>query len=141
MSHLNAIVYVSAAVQPVRRDDLSALLQRSRARNLAEQVTGLLVYCDGNFIQYLEGPPAPLARVYASIQQDALHHGLIELFNDPVATREFEGWSMAYTPMQIRDFDELARASWRDDGASPHGVSAGRRLLRQVWLRLRDAGH
>src|SRR5471030_38236 len=98
MSDLNAIVYVSSAVQPVHRDDLDALLARARVRNLAEQVTGLLLYCEGSFIQYLEGPPAALLRIYASINKDPLHHGIIELLNDPVATREFDGWSMAYTP-------------------------------------------
>lgn len=141
MSDLNAIVYVSSAVQPVRRDDLNVVLERSRARNLAEQVTGLLLYCEGSFIQYIEGPQAPLSRIYASIRKDPLHHGVIELVNDPVATREFAGWSMAYTPAQIRDFEELVRVSWSADLASPNGASPGRRLLRQVWLRLREAGH
>lgn len=90
-----AIVYVSKAARPVTRDDLRPLLEGARRRNLEESITGVLLYSDGYFLQYMEGPKAGLHRVYAIIKTHPLHYGLIDLVREPIETREFAEWSMA----------------------------------------------
>jgi hypothetical protein len=132
---LDAIVYVSSATRRLSEQDLQQLLECSRARNLREDITGLLLFCDGSFMQYIEGPREPLAQVYASICRDTRHHSLIELVNEPVGAREFAGWSMACASAQLEDFDSLLNSSWRDAA----GAGAGGRPLREVWSRLRQA--
>ena len=94
-SDLWAIVYVSKAARPVTRDDLLHILEGARRRNVEEGITGVLLYADGYFMQYLEGPEAGLHRVYAIIKTHPLHYGLIDLVREPVHTREFAEWSMA----------------------------------------------
>ena len=90
-----AIVYVSKAARAVTPDDLLQILEGARRRNVQEGITGVLLYADGYFMQYLEGPKAGMHRVYAVIKTHPLHYGLIDLVREPIQTREFAEWSMA----------------------------------------------
>ena len=128
---LHAIVYVSSAVHLPTVDELEHLLKRARERNLESAVTGLLLYGGGNFMQYIEGPHAALLHVYRIIQADPLHTGLIELMDDPVPTREFGGWSLAYRVTEMPDFIALSAARWRQQGGQ--ALTPGKALLRKVW--------
>ena len=136
MSELHAIVYVSSATHLLSQKELEDLLCRARARNLTENVSGLLLYCDGNFMQYIEGPREPLLSIYQLICADNLHKGLIELLNEPIISREFAGWSMAYAPVQMQNFIELSQASWKRIAETQDSlkIGYGRMLLRNFWL-------
>jgi hypothetical protein len=94
-SGLGVIVYISKAARPVSHDDLNHLLEHARRRNVQEGITGVLLYADGSFLQYLEGPADGLLRVYATIKAHPLHFGLIDLVREPVREREFAEWAMA----------------------------------------------
>ena len=96
MNDLQALVYVSTAAHHLSETEIGHLLDRARERNAKEQVTGVLLYSHGNFMQYLEGPRAGVAHVYEHIMADRLHHGIIELVREPIAAREFSDWTMAF---------------------------------------------
>lgn len=93
---LYSIVYVSTAAREVPLNELMRLLDGARRRNAQEQVTGVLLYADKSFMQYLEGPAEGLSRVYEAIKTHPLHYGLIDLVREPIAAREFAEWSMAF---------------------------------------------
>lgn len=99
-SPMIAVCYVSSAVEPLSDAAIDALLLASRARNQSNQVTGMLLYCDGNFMQYIEGPSQGLEPIWKSIQRDPRHRGMTTLFEEPVPQRVFRGWSMAYKATQ-----------------------------------------
>jgi hypothetical protein len=92
---LCAVVYVSKASRPVSRSDLMHILDAARRRNLDAGITGVLLYSDGAFMQYLEGPADELLKVYGIIKAHPLHYGLIDLVREPIERREFAEWSMA----------------------------------------------
>ena len=96
MTELHALVYVSTATRTLSDDELRHLLERARTRNAKEGVTGVLLYSHGNFIQYLEGPASGIEKVYSVIKADPQHHGIIELMNETIESREFSDWSMAF---------------------------------------------
>jgi hypothetical protein len=96
MAELRALVYVSTASHPLVQQEIDHLLDRARARNTQEQVTGVLLYSHGNFMQYLEGPADGIGIVYRAIKADRLHHGIIELLDEAITEREFSDWSMAF---------------------------------------------
>jgi hypothetical protein len=54
---LQALTCVSSARGPMTGAGLQNLLQRARANNRREGVTGVLLYADGNFMQYIERQP------------------------------------------------------------------------------------
>ena len=57
---LITVAYVSSATHLMTEDELAAILDVSRERNARDGITGLLLYSDGDFIQVLEGPEAPV---------------------------------------------------------------------------------
>lgn len=90
------IVYVSTAVKPFDRAALLELLGKSRKNNAARDVTGMLLYKDGNFIQLLEGERAAVRSLYAIIKADPRHTGTIVLLEDEAEGRLFADWSMGF---------------------------------------------
>jgi hypothetical protein len=95
MASLDSLVYVSSAVHPVSDAQLFYLLERARSRNKRCDVTGLLLFDAGNFMQYIEGPDVGLSEVYEHITSDPLHTGLIELCREQTDHRVFGHWAMA----------------------------------------------
>jgi hypothetical protein len=91
-----SLVYVSSATQLFSEDDLKALLQQSRDNNTRLGITGMLLYKDGNFMQVLEGPDDALTSLYAKIQHDPRHHGILQLTHQQIKVREFASWSMGF---------------------------------------------
>lgn len=135
---LYAIVYISTAARALSADELAHLCSRAQARNAEEGVTGVLLYSDGAFMQYLEGPACGLSRVYGFIKTDPLHYGLIDLFREPISAREFAAWSMV-----VRDVGSLGQSSASQQysqlagqpGAPAVPRSAARELLLGFWGR------
>lgn len=145
MPSLRVIVYVSAAIEQFGDAALEELLQRARERNVKADTSGLLLYADGNFLQYLEGPGHLVTPIWEAIQQDARHHQLTVLVDRTARQREFDGWSMAYGVADIPAFLSLAQADWRLDqerGGALIGsdFSPGRRLIRSIWSAMLPGG-
>lgn len=96
MSALLSLVYVSSARVPLDEPALERLLQSARIRNQQDGLTGVLLYHDGNFIQYLEGPALTVNQTYQRIARDPAHGNLIELLLEPITERSFTGWDMGF---------------------------------------------
>ena len=90
------LIYVSSAKELFTKTDLLCLLSKSRARNTALNVTGLLLYKDGNFLQVLEGEETVIQILLARIREDPRHAGVIILLAQPIEARDFPDWSMAF---------------------------------------------
>lgn len=114
------------------------MLDRARERNREYGVTGLLLYCEGNFMQYIEGGQDAITAIFGIILADALHRDVTTLVDEPVMRREFEGWSMAYAPAHEDELAQLTAAEWHPRpagiGIEPHRAK-GKKLLRQFWKR------
>jgi hypothetical protein len=139
---LATLLYVSrsnlsaAAMKP----QLPELLSSARSRNAALDTTGALVFTGDHFVQVLEGPVVALEVLMTSISSDLRHREVQIALQEPIATRQFDGWSMAYAgPAEFvrRRVEPLVAA------ASPeHPLSAQRRtarLLIQLMCEFCDA--
>ena len=91
---LTSIVYRSTAAAPLSGYSLYELVKAAQTRNRAESITGLLLYDDAHFYQWLEGPPAGVARVMELIIADPRHHHVEILSDKPIASRQFGNWTM-----------------------------------------------
>jgi hypothetical protein len=91
---LSMLVYRSRAVVAPTEAELEALLRQAQARNQAESVTGLLIYDQGSFYQWLEGPGAALARIWHSIKHDPRHCDIEILREQLIAKRHYGSWNM-----------------------------------------------
>ena len=90
------LVYSSIAVKPLSGSELLDLLEQSRDKNLRLEVTGLLLYKEGSFMQALEGDEEVVRALYATIRKDRRHHHVLTLLATPVAARQFPDWSMGF---------------------------------------------
>jgi len=101
------IVYLSSSTGLLSQQALARILEQSQQNNRALGVTGLLVYCNGSIIQVLEGPEEQVKILYQTISRDNRHNQLIKLYSQPIESRSFSDWSMAYRTVSASEFSRF----------------------------------
>ncbi|NNJ91228.1 MAG: BLUF domain-containing protein [Gammaproteobacteria bacterium] len=96
MNKMIQLIYVSSAVWLLSEKELIDLLNKARARNISRNVTGMLLYAGGKFLQVLEGNSQDVEETYALIQKDIRHAGLQILNKETISERNFPNWSMGF---------------------------------------------
>ncbi|MFK7862777.1 MAG: BLUF domain-containing protein [Pseudohongiellaceae bacterium] len=96
MEEIYRVIYVSSASNLMQEEQLIDILKSSQPRNAAADITGLLLYKEGNIIQALEGPKDNVQKLVSKIKSDNRHHGVIELLQETSGERHFPNWSMDY---------------------------------------------
>ena len=110
---MSKLVYRSRAAKALSAQDVHELTRTSQARNEREAITGLMVYDNDCFFQWIEGPAENVDRVMHSIRNDERHTEIEVLGHEQIAARAFDGWSMKLaTPGPIL-------APWRRDVIEP----------------------
>lgn len=104
------LVYLSSATAPFSKEDLAALLEKSRTNNRPQWITGMLLHHDGSFLQVLEGDEAAVRALAARIAKDPRHEKFVVLHEEQITQRMFPDWSMGF-----RDLD----AASAPDGFTP----------------------
>jgi len=99
---LCSVVYRSRAVTALSDFDLYRLVQVAQARNATESITGLMLYDDGRFYQWLEGPVDNVARIMRLIRTDRRHTDIEILSDKPTASRQFGDWKMRLATRGVR---------------------------------------
>lgn len=96
---MRLITYASTACKPFLKEDLEDLLHRSRENNAKFNISGLLLYKGGNFMQAIEGPDQAVEQLYFNIQADTTHYNVTTILDEPIHTRSFADWSMGFMNM------------------------------------------
>lgn len=94
------IVYSSAARAGITAPQLEDILAAARIRNARREITGLLLFRDGVFLQLLEGRAVDVHYVLGRIEQDPRHHRIVRLLEEPIGSRDFPKWSMGYETLE-----------------------------------------
>lgn len=93
---LMSFAYTSHASHALTQQDLEHLLKVSRARNAQFNVTGVLLYVNGCFMQYLEGAQRDLFEVIEFITTATQHHQIKMGEFLPISKRAYPDWTMAF---------------------------------------------
>lgn len=104
---LTQLIYTSHSVQPMSEAKLAEILVRSIANNCMNNLTGMLLYRDGTFIQLLEGQGERVDAVFRKIQSDSRHERVCLHLRTPCKEREFGNWSMGFSCINDRDLQKL----------------------------------
>jgi len=96
------LVYVSSASNLFSDEELVDLLKKARENNHRLDVTGMLLYKDGNFMQLLEGPKETVLALVAKIKLDPRHRGFMALLQQEQPGREFSDWEMGFQKLDAR---------------------------------------
>ncbi|RIJ41630.1 BLUF domain-containing protein [Pontibacter oryzae] len=100
------LVYLSTAVNLFEEEELNEILQISRTNNSSRDITGLLLYHEGNIIQVLEGEKQQVMNVYYKIERDPRHKGIIKMISGDVSQRFFTGWSMGFKSLSAMEYKD-----------------------------------
>jgi hypothetical protein len=97
------LIYVSSATHPLSDDELDKTLESSVRHNTTSNVTGMLLYSEGNFLQVLEGSEATVEETYQRICQDPRHTNFFLLSKEEIPQREFSAWQMGFRRLSKLD--------------------------------------
>lgn len=92
---MRCIVYLSLETRRMARADILDILRVSRVNNTVREVTGMLMYYDGVFLQVLEGDAERIEALMTVLRHDRRHRDMRVLLDEPIAQRHFAEWSMA----------------------------------------------
>jgi len=90
------VSYVSQSKKPLSSEELLGLLLQFRANNEARGVTGMLLYCNGTFLQVIEGEDQVITELFERIQKDPRHESIQMLSRRSIENREYADWSMGF---------------------------------------------
>lgn len=91
-----SLIYVSSSVKILNDAELLDILKISRSNNETREVTGMLLYKGGNFMQVLEGPEESVNALMEKIKADPRHKDVSILSREQIQTRQFPSWEMAF---------------------------------------------
>jgi hypothetical protein len=90
------LIYFSSAASHFSQSELKTLLLISRLNNSSRGITGMLLYRDGQFLQFLEGTPEAVRATYNHIVKDKRHHLIRSINSGQMERRIFPEWWMGY---------------------------------------------
>ena len=142
------LVYISAANQEFTEQELQALLEKARQNNEKQNVSGMLLYHQGSFIQALEGPKSAVENLYNKISEDKRHTETRVLFRGELKERDFDSWSMGFyrsgqtEKENLEGFHQFLKSGFKSTGVGDS--SAARKALLQFragnWRQHVDTG-
>ena len=90
------IIYLSAGIKWFSERELKDVLAISILNNRANHVTGMLLYSEGNFIQFLEGKKNDVQETFQKISKDHRHGGVTHIASGTMNDRKFPDWAMGF---------------------------------------------
>ncbi len=131
------IVYVSSASDLLDEPSLKRMLSDIRAKNAAQNITGILLYADGNIMQVLEGEQTLVEQLMQAIISDPRHKGVIVLLRQPIPQRQFAQWSMAYK--DVSDEPALGFSNFLQTPCSEHEFQLQAGRAKSLLLQFRSS--
>lgn len=133
------MIYTSVATVEFSEDDLNALLFKSRKNNEKSDITGMLLYEDGTFLQIIEGPDDALRQLIEKIEKDPRHERIITISQRAIPKREFEQWRMGFAKLNKDQLLALPGfEDFFDDEPSLSHLRKEAWLTRRILLHFRD---
>jgi hypothetical protein len=138
VEQLITAIYVSSSSKLMSEDEIIEILRIARQNNERRDITGMLLYRDGNFLQVLEGPAAAVDDLIARIKRDARHHGVIVMSRRGIAERQFSEWRMAFRNISKSGLSEDNYSSFLEPGSEEEEGTEGSQLVFRLLRRFKD---
>ncbi len=121
-----SLAYLIYASHPFGFDDamLGGILRQARRNNARDGITGALIVRHDLYLQWLEGPPEKLSKLYDSITGDDRHLDIQHLDGGATPERRFGNWLMRDDPARSWLWSRAEIADGALTRAGPAGVRA-----------------
>lgn len=111
---LTHLVYVSARKRNCTDEEIEKILAACRTNNGPLDITGVLLYSDTRFIQYVEGKSTALTSLYDKIKKDTRHEKVVMISYNPITERIFPSWQMGSLKMTSDDISFITDITSQD---------------------------
>lgn len=91
---LYRLIYHSTAKPGLGYQQLKQILLSAEKYNVINDITGVLLYSDGQFLQILEGSRENLTHTFLRISQDFRHSDAVLVDFVEIGERDFPAWKM-----------------------------------------------
>lgn len=88
------IIYTSVAAADLAPGEVFSIIEISAGNNARNDLTGFLLFRDGEFFQVVEGPEPAIDALLRRLEADTRHHSITMLHREPIAMRHFAKWKM-----------------------------------------------
>ena len=95
------LIYMSAATPQFDSFELTDLLVAARQKNQTLDISGMLVYHDGSFLQILEGKEEAIGKLYDRVTRDDRHTNCQLLIRSYIDKRSFGDWTMGFVDTRL----------------------------------------
>lgn len=132
------VIYVSTATKSISDLELNQIESTAQSNNASKQVTGILLYRKGYFMQVLEGGRDTVLTLLKVITKDQRHNSIDVVRHRYLARRHFTGWHMRLaTTEEVLDtqgvvFDKLFENQNEREGSFEQEA--------ETWLVVRAFG-
>jgi len=99
---LQTLCYVSSSNSNLKAADLEELFRTTKRNNLKLNISGILIFNSGNFLQIMEGEQKSISKLYKKIGSDNKHSNLIKLIESPISERLFEDYETGFSIINDR---------------------------------------
>ncbi|MGB3774817.1 MAG: BLUF domain-containing protein [Leeuwenhoekiella sp.] len=103
-SHIHTIMYISSGVPDLEETEIQNILNYAKNNNNLKDISGFLIFDQGNFIQLLEGKANLVVDLFDKIQQDQRHRNIIPVLNQKM---DFKGFDFYHSGFKVSDNSNL----------------------------------
>jgi len=132
------LTYESVATSRLTSAEMEELLEKARANNQRDDITGCLIYYKGGFVQLLEGSKEKIETLYDKIKMDPRHKNVTLFSDDEISKRTFPNWGMAYYPIDENNTNKYEYEQFKRnlilmaDLIEPTNVTS-----KQFWIKIK----
>jgi len=105
---LYCILYISRMKKENSKEYIKEMLKLFREKNRENNISGLMLYYEGNIIQYIEGNKKELYSLYNNINNDPSHYNITKVIDESIINRNFMNWDMCFKELNHDEFVKLS---------------------------------
>ncbi len=94
---LKTICYISDSRINKSITDFNNLIRTAKTNNAKNNITGILVYKNNNFLQVFEGAPETVDTIFDKIRMDQRHQNIFKIIDTSIDQRIFEEYKFGFT--------------------------------------------
>lgn len=108
------ILFHSRASFRMKEEEVFKILSKSKVNNKKAGLTGILLYVNGHFMEFLEGEERVVKAMFKKINQDPRHDDSKIVLQGVSPNRLFDGWNLAYKAHTVQDLKDIQEANQPD---------------------------
>jgi hypothetical protein len=107
-------------VKLIDENQLNELFYQSILNNTSQNITGILLYKEGTFIQILEGKDRAINNLFKTIHDDKDHNNITKIIDRRIEKRLFENFRAGYITLNNYKKMDILETFLRNRNNPPH---------------------